>query len=153
MKQGVVATSEVHDIFVRAHTVVPQKGWPQRPSPAKWPEDVLVFDTETTVDTVQKLNFGAYQRCKLGPAGYQCVEEGLLYADALDVQQREVLERYVADSKHVPGIEVKMFPPRMRPNLYSQSEFLKRVFWRAIRKGEMVVGFNLPFDLSRLALK
>jgi len=141
--------SEVHDIFVRAHTVVR----PQRPSPAKWPEHVLVIDTETTIDTAQKLNFGVYRRCKLGAAGYQCVEEGLLYADGLDNQQRKVLERYVDDPKNVPGIEVKMFPPRMQLNLYSQSKFLERVFWGAIRKAEMVVGFNLPFDLSRLALK
>jgi hypothetical protein len=141
--------SEVHDIFVRAHTVVR----PQRPSPAKWPEHVLVIDTETTINIPQRLTFGVYWRCKLGAAGYQFVEEGLLYADALDVQQREVLERYVHDPKNVPGIEVKMFPPRIELNLYSQSKFLERVFWRAIRKAEMVVGFNLPFDLSQLALK
>jgi hypothetical protein len=145
--------SELHDIFVRAHTVFSEKKHPQRPSPAKWAEHVLVIDTETTIDTVQKLNFGVYRWCKLGSAGYQCVEEGLFYADALDVQQRAVLERYVADPKNFPGIEVKVFPPPMRLNLYSQSEFLKRVFWRAIRKDAMVVGFNLPFDLSRLAFK
>src|ERR1700730_16033847 len=106
--------SEPHDIFVRAHTVVPEKKRPQRPSPAKWPEHVLVFDTETTIDTAQKLNFGAYRLCMLGPAGYQCVEEGLLYADVLDVPQREILKGYANDLKNVPGIELKMFPPPMR---------------------------------------
>ena len=114
---------------------------------------MLLVDTETTIDTAQKLNFGFYRRFKLRQGGYQCVEEGLFYADALDVRQREVLERYVDDPKNSTEIEVEMFPPPMRLNLYSQSEFLKRVFWRDIRKGEMVVGFNLPFDLSRLALK
>jgi hypothetical protein len=144
---------EVQEIFVRAHTVVSEKKRPQRPSPAKWTEHVLVIDIETTMDTAQKLNFGAYRLCKLSPAGYECVEEGLLYADALDVQQRKVLERYVDDPKNFPGIEIKMFPPPMRLNLYSQSEFLKRAFWKAIRRDAMVVGFNLPFDLSRLAFK
>lgn len=144
---------ESHDIFVRAHTVVPEKKRSQRPSPAKWPDEVLVFDTETTVDTVQKLNFGAYTRCKLGPAGYQYVEEGLFYVDDLDMAQREILERYVDDPKNLPGIEIKTFPPRMRLNFYSQSDFLKRVFWKANRKGQMIVGFNLPYDLSRLALE
>jgi hypothetical protein len=145
--------AEVHDIFVRAHTVVPEKKPPQRPAPAKWPDEVLVFDTETTLDTIQRLTFGAYRRCKLGPAGYECVEEGVFYADDLDTQQREVLERYVNDPRTLPGIEVKMFPPQMRLKLYSRSEFVERVFWKAIRKGAMVVGFNLPFDLSRLAVK
>ncbi len=145
--------SEVHDIFVRAHTVISQKERPQCPSPAKWPEDVLVFDTETTVDTAQKLNFGAYRRCKLGPAGYQCVEEGLFYADDLDMAQRNVLERFVDDPKNFPRLDVKMFPPPMRLKIHSRAEFVERVFWKAVRDGAMVVGFNLPFDLSRLAVK
>jgi len=148
-----MAMAELHDIFVRAHTVVPEKKQPQRSSPAKWPDDVLVFDTETTLDTAQKLNFGVYRRCKLGPVGYQCVEEGLFYADDLDIAQRKVLEHFVDDPKTFPQLDVKMFPPPMRLNLYSRFDFVKRVFWRAIRKGAMVVGFNLPFDLSRLAVK
>lgn len=145
--------SEVHDIFVRAHTVVSKNKRSQRPSLAKWPKIVLVIDTETTIDTVQKLTFGVYRRCKLGLAGYQCVEEGLFYEDGLDMKQRKVLERYVDDPKNFPGIEVKMFPPPTRLNLCNRSDFVERVFWKAIRKGAMVVGFNLPFDLSRLAVK
>ena len=43
------------------------------------------------------------------------------------------------------------FPPRFP--VYSRSDFMKRVFWPAIKyKGALVVGFNLPFDLARLAL-
>ncbi len=145
--------SELYEIFVRAHTVVPPKKPGQTKQVQKWPERVLVFDTETTVDTSQKLTFGVYRRCKLGPAGYQCVEEGLFYEDGLEMKQRKVLERYVDDPKNLPGIEVKMFPPLMRLKLYNRSDFVERVFWKAIRKGAMVVGFNLPFDLSRLAVK
>ena len=33
----------------------------------------------------------------------------------------------------------------------NRSSFMERVFWKSIRKGELIVGFNLPFDLSRLA--
>ena len=150
---GDIALPEVHDIFVRAHTVVSQKERALRSSPPKWPDDLLVFDTETTVDTAQKLNFGVYRRCKLGPAGYQCLEEGLFYGDGIDNQQLQVLQRYVDDPKNFPENEVRMFPPPMRLNLYSRSDFVERVFWKAIRKGAMVVGFNLPFDLSRLAVK
>lgn len=80
-------------------------------------------------------------------------EEGLFYADDLDAQQRDVLKRYVEDPKNLPGIEVKMFPPRSRLSLMSHSVFVERIFWKAIQKGDMVVGFNLPFDLSRMAIK
>jgi len=145
--------SEAHEIFVRAHTVVPEKGRPDRPSPKKWPDDVLIFDTETTIDTAQKLNVGVYRRCKLGAAGYQCVEEGLFYADDLDTAQREVLQRFVDDPMNLPQLDVPMFPPPMRLNFYTRSVFVERVFWKAIRNGAMIVGFNLPYDLSRLAVK
>jgi hypothetical protein len=77
----------------------------------------------------------------------------LFYADSLDVQHREVLERYVDDPRNLPRTEVKRFPPQMRLNLFSRSVFIERIFWKAVRKGAMVVGFNLPFDLSRLAVK
>lgn len=144
---------EVHEIFVRAHTVVPEKLPRDRPSPAKWPDEVLIFDTETTIDTAQKLNFGFYRRCKLGRTGCQCIEEGLFYADDLDATQREVLKSFTADLGNLPQLDVKMFPPPMRLNLYSRSVFVERVFWKAIRRGAMIVGFNLPYDLSRLAVK
>lgn len=52
--------NDAHDIFVRAHTVIPEGERPHRPSPAKWPGEVLVFDTETTVGTAQTLTFGFY---------------------------------------------------------------------------------------------
>ena len=149
-----MAIPETSDIFVRAHTVVPRKGNRQRPSPAKWPEKVLIVDTETTIDSHQKLTFGVYRLCQLEPAGYRCTDEGLFYADSLETDQRLVLERYVNDPKNLPATEVKKFPPQMRVSLSSRSVFIERVFWKAIRnRGAMVVGFNLPFDLSRLAVK
>jgi len=145
--------SERHEIFVRAHTVVARKGNRQRPLPAKWPNRVLVFDTETTTDAAQKLTFGCYRLCQLGPAGYRCADEGLLYSDDLNTQHRKIIDRYIHDSRNIPVVEVKMFPPRMQLNLLSRSAFVERVFWKEIRKGTMVVGFNLPFDISRLAVK
>jgi hypothetical protein len=41
----------------------------------------------------------------------------------------------------------------MTLGLMSRAEFVSRVFWKSVRKGELIVGFNLPFDLSRLAVK
>ena len=55
----------------------------RRPSP-KWPRSVLVFDTETTIDAAQSLNFGAYRHLRwANDATLECVEEGLFYADDL----------------------------------------------------------------------
>lgn len=144
---------ELHEIFVRAHTVVPGKPTRDRASPAKWPDEVLIFDTETTIDTAQKLNFGFFRRCKLGRTGYQCVEEGLFYADDIDAAQQEVLKCFVADPLNLPQLDIKKFPPPMRLNLYNRSAFVERVFWKVIRRGAMIVGFNLPYDLSRLSVK
>jgi len=50
-------------------------------------------------------------------------------------------------------VAVRVFPPQVQLSLHTRADFVERVFWRAIRKGAMVVGFNLPFDLARLAVK
>jgi hypothetical protein len=115
---------------------------------SKWPEHALVFDTETRITADQSLTFGVYRVCKLVADSYTVTEEGILYADDLPAQDRKVLESYV----HTQISDVASFPPRFP--LYSRSEFMKRVFRPAIkRNGALVCGLNLPFDLSRLALK
>jgi hypothetical protein len=90
---------------------------------------------------------------KLEPSGYECAEEGLFYPDDIDAAQFNVLERFIEDPRNSPQIDQKRFPPPIRLTLYSRSAFVERVLWRAIRNGAMIVGFNLPFDLSRLAVK
>jgi hypothetical protein len=143
--------SERHDIFVRAHTPVRRrKSWKQRWSD-KWPRYCLVFDTETTVGTSQKLNFGCYRRCVLDDHGYRCIEEGLFYADHLPTKDLEVLRKYKADKRNSPSIE--SFPAQMSLGLMTRSAFISRVFWGAVRRGELIVGFNLPFDLSMVAVR
>ncbi len=145
-------TSEKHDIFLRALAVVSKKKKKRKGStPAgddpKWPEHALVFDTETRITADQSLTFGVYRLCKLAGAGYAVTEEGIFYADDLPVKDRKVLDNYLRTAVS----DVASFPPRFP--LYSRSEFMKRVFWPAIKhKGALVVGFNLPFDLARLAL-
>ena len=41
----------------------------------------------------------------------------------------------------------------MALGLLNRTSFVGRILWKSIRNGELVVGFNLPFDLSRLAIK
>jgi hypothetical protein len=52
-----------------------------------------------------------------------------------------------------PDIEVPCFPPNVRFSVFgSLLEFMELVFFPALRKGWLIAGFNLPFDLSRLSL-
>jgi len=142
---------ESHDIFVRAHAPLP----PRKPwygfRCAKWPSSALVFDTETKIDPTQKLTFGSFRRYELKRDTYSCVEEGLFCADDLRRSDRIVLERYIADPLNVPNTET--FPPQLKLKLMSRNTFVREVFWGAVRRGDLIVGFNLPFDLSRLAVK
>src|SRR5690242_20206908 len=88
-------SNEPRDIFVRAHAVAAEKESRKRGLQAKWPNEVLIIDTETTTDTAQRLTFGCYRICKVGPKGYECVEEGIFYADDLDDSAQEILQAYV----------------------------------------------------------
>jgi hypothetical protein len=145
---------DTHDIFLRAHTVVrdtEQKNKRKNPTAkeAPWPDRILCFDCETLTDATQKLNFGAYRLCKLVNGRYLCEEEGLFYADDLPATKRKVLAAY---KRHeYADIEVKSFTPKIHLVLHSRSEFVDKVFFNAILDKTMVVGFNLPFDLARIA--
>ena len=113
------------------------------------PKYVLVFDTETTIDHRQTLTFGCWRYYRIDPDGYHCVDEGVFYADDLpetDPIGFAVLCQFVAD--HPAATE------RARPiRLLSRSEFVEKVFFKAaLEVRATVVGFNLPFDLSRLAI-
>ena len=118
------------------------------------PQISLVFDTETTIDVTQKLNFGS---CRLfvdradGPPGTTCTTEYLFYADELptrDPQGFQVLVDYVGrhDAFVAPGRSQAL-------HLVSRAEFVEQVLHRyGYRQEAMIIGFNLPFDLSRLAV-
>ena len=141
------------DIFLRAHTVAPAKRKRRKPVDIipKWPKSVLVFDTETTTDTSQTLTFGAYRRCELVGDSYKCVEEGLFYPDDASADDRRLLEDYVGRER--PDIGVKSFPPKLALTLHSRALFIEKCFWKCVQGRGMIVGFNLPFDLSRLAVE
>jgi hypothetical protein len=136
------------DIFFRAHTVVPRKERRNEFLPRKWSEYALVFDTETTTDTAQSLTFGAYRFCRqTSDAQYTCLEEGLFHADDLDSRSVRIMQDYI---KHNTPENPKDGPDRLK--LYSRADFVEKVLWEAIQAGAMIVGFNLPFDLSRIAV-
>lgn len=139
-----------HDIFIRAHTVTPEKQASKPLQLGKWPENILVFDTETTIDAQQKLNFGVYRYGRLENHQYICAEEGIFYSDDVGKQEQQVLESYVRNN--YADIETRSFPPKLKLRLLSRSLFVEKVFWKAVQNNHMIVGFNLPFDLSRIVV-
>lgn len=139
------------DIFVRAHAPSASKNqWRGLPCET-WPTFALIFDTETKTDPTQKLNFGCFRRYELKGNSYSCFEEGLFFAEDLRRADRTALQRYVENPLNVP--ETETFPPQIKLQLISRNEFVRKILWGAIRRGDLIVGFNLPFDLSRLAVK
>ncbi|MGD0798489.1 MAG: hypothetical protein ABR910_12270 [Acidobacteriaceae bacterium] len=100
---------------------------------------MLVFDTETRVDTTQRLNFGSYRFISDG----KCQEEGLFFGTDLSDRDRNTLERYAAERPANAA--------NKRLKLLTLQEFVSQ-FYSAAYKGRcLLVGLNLPFDLSRLA--
>lgn len=107
------------------------------------PRAMLVVDTETTTDSTQRLTFGSYRFLVNG----ELREEGIFYADDMSKQKRKSLERYVErwNKRALRTSEISLL-------LLTRREFLKK-FYKAVYKSRaLLVGFNLPFDLSRLAI-
>jgi hypothetical protein len=106
------------------------------------PELILVLDFETRTDTpAQPLLAGSY---RVYEAGGKLRQEGLVYGDDITAAEREILERYVAEHPADNGGHLR---------LWSRAEFARRVLWPiAYEARALVCGFNLPFDLSRLAV-
>jgi hypothetical protein len=111
---------------------------------------MLVLDTETSVDRRQRLLFGGgaqYRRtkpCSLGRESWQLSEEWIFQGDDLPADELELLEAYCRDCV---GQQVPL-------RLLSRRDFVAGPFYHlAYRAEALVVGFNLPFDLSRLALR
>jgi hypothetical protein len=145
-----MGVQERHDIFVRAHAPSPRSEW-RRKRPEKWPEFALVFDTESTIDPKQKLTFGCYRRCQFVGDRYQCIEEGLFYSDSLPPTSQRLVARYVNNPVNIPSTE--RLPPQIKLKLHTRTSLVRSLFWTAVQSGHLIVGFNLPFDLSRIAVQ
>jgi hypothetical protein len=100
--------------------------------PSEWS---LVFDTETTADLSLRLRVGFYETRRSG----RRVEAGLFYdPEVVTEGELELLTRYAAECGY---------------RLRTGDEFLEEVFFPVAydRRG-LVIGANLPFDLTRLAI-
>lgn len=107
---------------------------------AKPPELILYLDTETRTDASQRLLFGSARLHDRD--GF--VREWLFFPDDVGPGELDLLRRYVA--KHVDdrGGAIRLLRVR---------DFVRLALGRlAYKERARVVGFNLPFDLSRLAI-
>jgi hypothetical protein len=128
-----VPDAERRPILLRAY-VEPSIRDAKNSKSAQLPEWTLIFDTETTPDETQQLRFGTFQLLENG----KLARKGIFY-DRVDAAELEVL---------------KAEAPKHRCALYTIHDFVHSIFLRAAFKaGALVVGFNLPFDLSRLAIE
>jgi len=122
---------------VRAYTLKckpAKRNYPQRQEPPSKHERVLVFDTETTDD--QYLNF------KIGY--FEIFQDGYIQHKGL-----------IYDSSMLDGRENKVtltYSKKQELLLYSLEEFVNEVFYPEIfGLGTLCIGFNLAFDISRIA--
>lgn len=106
----------------------------------KWrlPDSCLIIDTETRADHVQRLTFGSYRFVRNG----ECLLRNLFMADDLPPEDRLVLKRFVDSAHELDG---------PRPGLLTTAQFLKKLFMLAYQGRCLLVAFNFPFDISRLA--
>jgi hypothetical protein len=123
----------------------PYSNWPTtdlapRATPSDW---VLVFDCETRTTPDQRLRFGGYQLRYKG----QVNERGAFYEpDVLSEDEIAILHQVMDDEKsNSDGVPI---------SLRTRAEFVEEVFYKSgYAFGAQIVGFNLPFDLSRLAIR
>jgi hypothetical protein len=100
---------------------------------------VLVFDTETTIDRYQNLLIGAFHIYALELGAYRLIHGGSILGDILTPAEISVIRAYTRDRDL---------------RVCSRAEFVSQVFLPEIYDlGTLCVGFNLPFDLSRLAVR
>ena len=139
------------DIYVRAHTVQLKKKEhtsARQDHESKWPDYALIFDCESRTTADQTLTFAFWRFCELRGNRYVCTEEGIFHDDnGLSAKEFEFLGRYVRTNKPETtddGCDCL--------RLYARSKFVHETLRLAIQAGALIVCFNAPFDLSRLAV-
>ena len=99
--------------------------------PSEW---TLAFDCETTVDAAQRLRVGAFQLRK----GGVMKRSGLFYDPDGPADDLARLQAYAA-AHDVELITARQFVDWI-------------IYGRIYELGGIIIGFNLPFDISRLAI-
>lgn len=126
------------DLFFRAHTVpvTPQKEYRSKRR-ATLPKDALIFRCAPTNDEKKDLLFGSYICAEREGAEYVAKEIGLFYRDGHPEESR-VLMRFVKDSAYELG---------------SVEEFRRNVFLKYLKSRALIVAYDAPREISRIAIK
>ncbi len=99
-------------------------------------EYTLVFDTETATDAAQQIRFGTYQVRKDG-----AIDEAGIFYDPESLTDAELTT-------------LRRFADRQSLRVRTVAEFIDEVFYPVgYELRALIVGFNLPFDISRLAVE
>lgn len=125
------------DLFSRAHTIpvkLKEERWTSRR--AKEPKHALIFRCVTTADERQDLRFGTYICAEL-EAGWAAKEIGLFYRGDHPEEFR-VSQRFVKGSAYELG---------------TVEEFRRKVFLKYLKAGALIVAYDAPFAISRIAVK
>jgi hypothetical protein len=136
-------------IAVRAYTIPVRRKWqsdhrsdepPTELEPWRWPNVEVAFDTETRTDATQRLTFGWYQIRRRG----KLFREGPITADDLSADESRLVASYIDSHRADDGR--RLYP-------LTRAEFADLLLWGyGYEARALLVGFNLPFDLSRLAI-
>ena len=130
------------DLAVRAYPEIPgREREPKNRKPPRRSNSMLVFDTETRTDATQSLMFGCFRFIVDG----LCVREALFHANDLSEAELSKLRKYVS-SRSADVVRHR----KKSLDLLTVDEFLKELFRASYKARGLIVGFNLPFDLSRV---
>jgi hypothetical protein len=111
---------------------------PRKLRPSDW---TLIFDTETKTDQSQGLRFGSYQLRHRGALR----ERGVFYDPKVPEAEIAIIHTVITQERAQALGE--------RINLMTRAEFVENVFLgKGYDLGALIVGLNLPFDLSRLSI-
>jgi len=127
------------DLYFRAHTI-PVEVQPEehRTNPRTvQPEHALIFRCATTSDERKDVLFGAYICARLKDGQYVAEEIGLFHRDGHREESR-VLQHFVKESTFELG---------------TIEQFRRRVFLKYLKAGALIVAYDAPFEISRIAVK
>ncbi len=126
------------DLFFRAHTV------PTKPQKETWTgahasesKHALIFRCTTTADEKRDLLLGAYICAELENHKYVAKEIGLFCRDGHPEETR-ILTRFVKDSAFQLG---------------TVAQFRRGVFLKYLKAGALIVAYDAPAEISRIAIK
>jgi hypothetical protein len=126
------------DLYFRAHTIPIESQKQQRTGRrASQPEHALIFRCATTGDEKKDLLFGAYICAALKDSEWIAEEIGLFYRDDHPEELR-VFNRFVKDSTF---------------DLATAEDFRRKVFLKYLKAGALIVAYDAPFEISRIAVK